>query len=151
MNETQNLDFAGKVGGARALIEAVPAKKGPASVFSFSLVLTSQLRAVRDVGKLVLRDMNAILDLSDESQTDDLLYRTLTSVTWIVDSMTFILDEGTKMAAAERIPASDWPPGLITEIRELVEEFEDIQEALGLGLSDEFKKQVELAKADALR
>lgn len=64
-----------------------------------------------------LKSMKVILDLPDEQQTDEILYRALAQVTEAVRDLTSLLDD-----------------------------FEDFQETLALGLSAEFRKDIEAAK-----
>jgi hypothetical protein len=150
MNEAQNLEFAGSVGGARALIESFSATDSPATVKT-SLRLAPQFGKIAKLGQIVLRGMTWILDLPDEEQTDDLLYQALISATWVVESLGGLIEEGARLVETGRIPASVWPDEVVSQLRQMVEEFEDVQEAVGLGLSDEFRKLLESAKAEALR
>jgi hypothetical protein len=150
MNEAQNLDFAGSVGGARALIESFSAT-GSAATVKTSLRLAPQFGKIAKLGQIVLRGMTWILDLPDEEQTDDLLYQALISASWVAESLGGLIEEGARLVEAGRIPANVWPDEVVLQLRQMVEEFEDVQEAVGLGLSDEFRKQLESAKAEALR
>ena len=150
MNEAQNLEFAGSVGGARALIESFSASSSPATV-EISLRLAPQFDKILKLGQTVLRGMTWILDLPDEEQTDDLLYQALISATWVVESLSGLIEEGARLVEAGRIRPSVWPDEAVSQLRQMVEEFEDVQEAVGLGLSDEFRKQLESAKSAALR
>jgi hypothetical protein len=150
MNDAQNLEFAGSVGGARALIESFSAA-GSAATVEMSLGFAAQFDKIVKLGQTVLRGMTWILDLPDEEQTDDLLYQALICATWVVESLGGLIEEGAQLVEAGRIPTSFWPEDVVSRLRQMVEEFEDVQEAVGLGLSDEFRKQLESAKAEALR
>ncbi len=73
INEAPNLDFAGSVGGAHALIESFSANRSPATRET-SQMLATQFGKITKLEPIVLRGMTWILDLPDEEQTDDLLY-----------------------------------------------------------------------------
>ena len=151
MNEARNLEFAGMVGGAGALIRAIPPSKEQAAIVPFLLNLTPKLRSIRDLGREILLDFQSVLDLSDAQQTDELLNQTLVRATWIVDSLGPVIKDGMQLVEKGVLPVYDWPPELVQEITALLDDFEDVQETIALGLSEEFKKELESARTDAQR
>jgi hypothetical protein len=115
------------------------------------LKMAPQLRLIRDLGGHVFRDMQAVLDLPDEQQTDELLSVILVRATWVVESLGAVMKGGAELFEKGAFLAHDWPLELVREVVELVENFEDVQESIALGLSEEFKKDLESARAEALR
>src|SRR5271170_6008405 len=145
MNEARSLEFAEMVGGARALIKAIPPKK-PATVLPFPLKIAPLLRPLRDKGGNLLRDLQAVLDLSDEQQTDELVSITLARVSFVLDSLGFFVKTGDDLFEKGALLPQDWPPEIVSELMTLVDDFEDLQESIALGLSEEFKKELESAR-----
>lgn len=150
MNEARSLEFADMVGGARALIKAIPSK-GPATVLPFPFTIAPLLRPIRDKGRKLLRDMQSVLDLPDEQQTDELLSLTLVRATWFVDSLGFFVKTGDDLFEKGALLPKDWPSEIVSELITLVDDFEDLQESVALGLSEEFKKELESARVEAQR
>jgi hypothetical protein len=150
-NQARNLEFAGAIGGARALIQAIPSTPGPAKALPLPLNLGPLLRIVRDLGRAILPEMRAVLDLPDEQQTDELLYETLARLTWIVDVVGQVVRSGDQFSRKGRLSAKEWPPSVVREMSELVADFEELQESIALGLSAEFRKELETARAQAPR
>jgi hypothetical protein len=151
MARARGLELAGAIGGARALIRAVPSKRGPTKVVRFPLGLPPLLELARDAGWLALPVWKSFLDLPDDQQTDELLYEILAQVTWIVNALGMVVRSGDELLKAGRMSIRDWPQNLVREVAELVEAFEDLQETLALGLSAGFRRQLESARAQAQR
>ena len=147
MNEAQDLEFAKSIGGTQALIDAVPTKAG--TVLGFPLKLAFHLRGTRDVGRNLLASMRTVLDLADEEQTDELLYRALARASWTVEGLDEMLKAGERLFKHGYLPQQEWPTDVIRDLNLLLEDFEDFQETLALGMSAEFREELEAAKAAA--
>jgi hypothetical protein len=143
-NEAQNLEFAKSVGGAQALIDAAPAE--PAGVHGFPLKLAAYLRKTRDSGRKLLESMRTVLDLSDDEQTDEVMYRALAHTSWTIEALHAVLKTGRRLFRKGYLPEKQWPTGLIHDLDSLLEDFEDFQETLALGVSAEFRAALEAAK-----
>jgi hypothetical protein len=84
--------------------------------------------------------------LPDEQQTDDILYRALTDASWVVDILSKILKTGDQLFNKGSLSETEWPPDVVRELASLEEGFEDLQETLALGVSAEFRQELEAAK-----
>jgi hypothetical protein len=115
------------------------------------LNLAPLLELVRDLGRVVLPDWQAVLDLPDEQQTNDLLYESLARVTWIVEILGLLIRSGDALAKKGRLSARNWPQDLVREVAEVAENYEDLQETIALGLSAGFRKELESARAQVQR
>ena len=145
LNEAQNLEFAKSLGSVEALIKEAPTQS-TGTVVTFSSRLVVYLRGTRDTGRTLLASMRQILDLPDEQQTDDLLYQALAHASWVVESMNNLLETGAQTFKEGALKPIDWPEDLVAELQALLDDFDDFQETIALGLSEEFRKEVEAAK-----
>ena len=145
MNEAQNLEFAKSIGSVEALIKVAP-QPTTGSVVTFPLQLVAHLRGTRDTGRALLDSMRLILDLPDEQQIDELLYQALSYSSWVVDSMESLLKAGAQALKAGALTTNDWPESVVTDLQTLFDDFDDFQETIALGLSEEFRKEIEAAK-----
>jgi hypothetical protein len=145
LNEAQNLEFAKSLGSVEALIKEAPTQS-TGTVVTFPSRLVVYLRRTRDTGRILLTSMRQILDLTDEQQTDDLLYQALAHASWVVDSMNNLLETGAQVFKEGALKPIEWPEDVVAELQTLLEDFDDFQETIALGLSDEFRKELEAAK-----
>jgi hypothetical protein len=145
LNEAQNLEFAKSLGNIEALIKEAPTQP-TGTVVTFPSRLGVYLRGTRDTGRILLTSMRQILDLPDEQQTDDLLYQALAYASWVVESMSSLLNAGSQVFREGALKSLDWPDDLVAELQTLLDDFDDFQETIALGLSEEFRKELEEAK-----
>jgi hypothetical protein len=145
MNEAQNLEFAKSLGSVEALIHEAP-RQATSTVVSLPSRLAFYLRATGDTGRKLLTSMRTILDFPDEQQTEDLLYQALAYSSWVVDSMTALLAAGAQASGTGALSPTDWPEDVIAELQTLLDDFDDFQETIALGLSEEFHQELERAK-----
>jgi hypothetical protein len=84
---------------------------------------------------------HALLGLPDELQTDELLHGWLSYLSLAVDAFQGLLADLNKIKLIG--------PDKLERLQGVADEFEDIQEALALGLSADFKQQLTDAKKAA--
>jgi len=90
--------------------------------------------------------MGKILGLPDEQQTDDLLYQALAHSNWAVESMNALLETGAEALKKGVLTAMDWPEDVVAELQTRLDDLDDFQETIALGLSEEFRKELDAAK-----
>jgi len=129
--------LAGTLGGARAFMSMGGDTLPPDAQRRLQELLDSIL----EYAERVSIGAHALLHLPDELQTDQLLHEWLSYLSLAVDEFQSLLADLNMI----KLPG----PDKLERLQGVADELEDVQEALALGLSAEFKQQLADAKKAA--
>ncbi len=143
----ENLRFAESLGEARALLKIAPRiSRNQKRKLPFP-ELARALRQARQAGRGLRSSLHAILDGPDDEQTDEVLQQALLLASSALEIMRPLVD-ATKAVEQGRLAglAKDWPRNAVRDLAILLEDIEDIQASIAMGLNAEFRSKLEQAR-----